>query len=1107
MGVLNRLPLMLSSFLNLRKGEEKPVVLLLIFSFFQFFALAVFFVTANAVFLANHSIGELPYVFVYSGVALTLLAILFDYLEKVISPKQLILSEAILLFIMVILLRFGFGFKEIGWLAYALIVGHRVMADYIADGFNRLALLLFDVRQGKRLFGIVSSAEIPASILGYITASSLAISFGTANLLWLSGAGLLLALVVLFVLVYKSRMVEMRSPADEDEDEQPKPKNFIENFFQTRFIFFLALTIFFSVSAFCIIEFAFLSQVDARFQDQVNIIQFIAYILIIGQLVAFFIKTFLYSYIQRKFGIQVTLVILPLTLLLITTASVIENTFFDSTYLVVWTWVAIMLMGETLRSSIYNTTFLSLLQPLGKKQRLAGHGILGNTETVALIFSGAVLSLTYTEGEELLEYGFMLMAVVFAWIMIIPEVNKNYLVTLEDIIKKRVVDMSSLRIDNPQTIQIINQKLASEHPGEVLYALDVLLKEKSEEGVLVLGNLLEHKLPEVRREIFGRIIRYNMFSLQREVKNRITDEPINEIKRLAIETYCFLGEGSVVDEICPYMDDADSHIQTGAIVGLIRFGGINGVILAGARLIEYVNDSDPRRRAFGAYIIGEVGIHNFYHPLLSLLDDEDGDVRKEALKSSGRVKHPKLYPGLLKAIYDQHLFEVAIQSVVRSGDGIVRALTQEFKRVENNPRHFRRLVYACGRVGGVDAVNTLKTLIYYRNIQVRNQILMSCAQTNFHPDNDDRQRLVSTIHAELTDACWFLNCLETLSQTSRWLEKKDEVELLERAVRIEVSYIKKRLLYLLAFLYDSREILNVWESLQIKDKEKIANALEIIDVRTPKELSSVILPLLENFPITQLTKLLNAKYQVPKLSLEEYLRRLISGRECPSVIEWTQAVAAWSVMQIRVKALTSELESAREQTNPILAETAYYTLEKIRKDAEPEELELASDTIVHYRNGFMKPRLLTIEKVMALKTTEIFRETGEDLLVEIATILKDIMYHAGDTIVQKNEIGTCMFIIYSGSVKVHDGELVFAKLKAGDFFGELSLLDTEPRSASVTALEDSILLRIDQQAFYEIMADRSEVIREIMKILCRRLRRQNQEVARLSEALSRVQNL
>jgi CRP-like cAMP-binding protein len=150
----------------------------------------------------------------------------------------------------------------------------------------------------------------------------------------------------------------------------------------------------------------------------------------------------------------------------------------------------------------------------------------------------------------------------------------------------------------------------------------------------------------------------------------------------------------------------------------------------------------------------------------------------------------------------------------------------------------------------------------------------------------------------------------------------------------------------------------------------------------------------------------------------------------------------------------------------------------------------------------MNAKLLTIEKVMALKTTGLFRETAEDLLVDIAFILKENHFKKDELIVQKNEVGTCMFIIYSGSVKVHDGEHILATLNSRDFFGELSLLDAEPRSASVTALEDSLLLRIDQHAFYEIMADRMEVIREIMKILCSRLRHQNQEVARLSDALN-----
>jgi hypothetical protein len=212
------------------------------------------------------------------------------------------------------------------------------------------------------------------------------------------------------------------------------------------------------------------------------------------------------------------------------------------------------------------------------------------------------------------------------------------------------------------------------------------------------------------------------------------------------------------------------------------------------------------------------------------------------------------------------------------------------------------------------------------------------------------------------------------------------------------------------------------------------------------------------------------------------------------------------VNQIKVPSLREALQVAKGHPSLLVSETAEWTLKNVELET-PETLPMVSHDInrdekLIIKQPVMNPRLLTIEKVMALKTTGLFRETAEDLLVDIAFILKEAAFKKGETIVQKNEVGTCMFIIYSGSVKVHDGDHTLAQLSSRDFFGELSLLDAEPRSASVTALEDSLLLRIDQHAFYEIMADRMEVIREIMKILCSRLRHQNQEVKRLSEIVN-----
>jgi CRP-like cAMP-binding protein len=86
-----------------------------------------------------------------------------------------------------------------------------------------------------------------------------------------------------------------------------------------------------------------------------------------------------------------------------------------------------------------------------------------------------------------------------------------------------------------------------------------------------------------------------------------------------------------------------------------------------------------------------------------------------------------------------------------------------------------------------------------------------------------------------------------------------------------------------------------------------------------------------------------------------------------------------------------------------------------------------------------------------------------------------------------------MYIIVDGRVRVHDGDQEIATLGEGNFFGEMALLDTVARSASVTAIEETRLLQIDQEPFYVLLEDHSEVGRRIMQLLTRRLRKLMEE--------------
>ena len=145
--------------------------------------------------------------------------------------------------------------------------------------------------------------------------------------------------------------------------------------------------------------------------------------------------------------------------------------------------------------------------------------------------------------------------------------------------------------------------------------------------------------------------------------------------------------------------------------------------------------------------------------------------------------------------------------------------------------------------------------------------------------------------------------------------------------------------------------------------------------------------------------------------------------------------------------------------------------------------------------------MLIIEKVLLLKNSTIFQNCRETDLIEIASICQDHHCDKGTRIFKKDDSGNCVYFIYKGQVSIHDGGHQLAVLRENEIFGELSLLDSEARSASATALTDCILLKIEQEDFYDLVATNSDILKGIMKTLCKRLREQDKVNVELTKSL------
>lgn len=126
-------------------------------------------------------------------------------------------------------------------------------------------------------------------------------------------------------------------------------------------------------------------------------------------------------------------------------------------------------------------------------------------------------------------------------------------------------------------------------------------------------------------------------------------------------------------------------------------------------------------------------------------------------------------------------------------------------------------------------------------------------------------------------------------------------------------------------------------------------------------------------------------------------------------------------------------------------------------------------------------------RLRALRRVPIFRGLTKATLLDVARKTGKETYPSGATVVREGDPGDALCIIVEGSVEVRTGGRVVAQMTAGDFFGEISLFDGEPRSATVVAVDDVVLLTLKSSDF-EALLKIHYVARTALESLAKRVR-------------------
>lgn len=149
-----------------------------------------------------------------------------------------------------------------------------------------------------------------------------------------------------------------------------------------------------------------------------------------------------------------------------------------------------------------------------------------------------------------------------------------------------------------------------------------------------------------------------------------------------------------------------------------------------------------------------------------------------------------------------------------------------------------------------------------------------------------------------------------------------------------------------------------------------------------------------------------------------------------------------------------------------------------------------------------------------LRRVPLLTTLGEEDLAAFAGLLRERRYPKGSMILAQGDPGEALYLLAAGQVKVvlihEDGrEVILSVLGVGAFFGEMALLDQEPRSAHVVAMTDSLLLQLRREDFQARLRSGPEVAIALLRELSRRLRRADETIASLMllDVNGRIANL
>jgi hypothetical protein len=272
----------------------------------------------------------------------------------------------------------------------------------------------------------------------------------------------------------------------------------------------------------------------------------------------------------------------------------------------------------------------------------------------------------------------------------------------------------------------------------------------------------------------------------------------------------------------------------------------------------------------------------------------------------------------------------------------------------------------------------------------------------------------------------------------------------------------------------------VRKSLNAGDASTRAAALEAFETLGDKRIINVVLPILDRGGMFQTG-------DEQHLTLGEVVDVLLAHED-----HWFRALGVYVVTEQKLTEFKTKVRDLMSDPVPMV------------KDAARNAIANMDGRITMKKITNLKTlkTLSTLDRILLLREVPMFAGLSPEDLEKIAEVAEEFMYFNQDMLCVEGEPGNTLFIIATGKVdvvkKFESGQNVLATHGTGEYVGEMAILESAPRSASLRANGDARVLVIDGNAFKAILLDRPEVAVSVLQNMSSRLRELNARVSALN---------